>query len=417
MKDLLFNNWQRKLAALIVAIIVWAFVHHSIMETKTISNIPIRIVNRPNDKTIVGLQPNGLLSKRVTLTVSGAKDVIEEIDTGDVEVLVDASTLSDEQNLLHITKKNLISLNPAIDLAEEVDLDAYSEYPIKLSKLTTAKVPIRINNPTGKPPEGYVFLDIWPQKLHQNVSGPEEQVLALMNDGINLQFDLNNITKADLDKIQTSRANFHDDEVSFPIPNSWKKIPISFRNNTPEDINDSKAKILHIDFLRKEILPIERNLPVRVFYPLDNSAKYNPTKTPLAIQEPLQEKDGIPFISLPLYVRNVSRTFLEVVRDYMVIVITAGPEEEDHPLNWSFQVVNPQELEDVYVEKLIDRNSSNNGEQESSHSSKRESHLRTRFQDYLNHLNLYTENGNRFQFESHLLKDKIVVMPFIHDSP
>lgn len=411
MRDLLLLNWQRKLAALIVAFIIWLFVHHSIMEKKTISNVPIRVVNSPSDKTIVGLQPNGLLSKRMTLTLTGAKGVIEEIGTGDVEVLVDASTLSDDQGLLVITKKNLISLNPAIDLAEEADLDSYSEYPIKLSKLITAKVPIRVSAPKGDAAPGYVFLDIWPQKLYQNVTGPEEQVLALMAEGIDLDYDLNAVSKYELDKIPTSRANLHDDEVSFPIPNSWKKIPIPFRNNSMEELNDPKAKILHIDYLRKETLPIERDIPVRVFYPLETSNEYNPAKTPLLIEDPLHEKNGIAYISYPLYIQNVSRLFLEVIRDHMEIVITAGPDSEGKPLNWSIEVISPQDLEDEYVEKLVDLHSEN-GEQESSHSSKRESHLRSRFQDYLNHLTLYVEKDKKFQMESHLVNNKIIVLPF-----
>ncbi len=411
MRDLFLHNWQRKLAAIIVALVIWLFVHHSILEKKTINNVPIRVVNSPSDKTIVGLQPNGLLSKRINLTLMGAKGVIDEIDTGDVEVLVDASTLSEDQGLLVITKKNLISLNPAIDLAEEADLESYSEYPIKLSKLITAKVPIRVIPPKGDAPAGYVFLDIWPQKLYQNVTGPEEQVLALMAEGITLQYDLNSIPKSDLDKIPTSRANLHDDEVSFPIPNSWKKIAIPFRNNSMEDLTDPKAKILHIDFLRKETLPIDRDIPVRVYYPLDSSEEFNPTKTPLLIEAPLHEKNGIAYISYPLYIPNVSRMFLEVIRDNLEIVITAGADSEGKPLNWSLVVINPQDLEDAYVEKLVDLHSEN-GELESSHSSKRESHLRSRFQDYLNHLKLYVNNDQIFQLESHLVNGKIIVLPF-----
>lgn len=411
MKDLLFLNWQRKLAALIIACVVWLFVHHSISESKTIANVPIRIINRPNDKTVIGLQPNGLLSKRITLSLKGSKGVIESLGTGDVEVLLDASTLSDEQSLLQITNKNLISLNPEIDLSEEAELESYSEYPIKLSKLITAKVPLKIKSPRGDAPQGYVFLDIWPQKLYQNVTGPEEQVLALMAEGISIQFDLNNITKNDLDKIQTSRANFHDDEVSFPIPSTWKKAPIAFRNNSLEDLNDPKAKILHVDFLRKEMLPVEADLPVVVFYPLDTSEDFNPTKTPLQVQEPLQMKNGVAYLSYPLYVRNVSRIFLEVIRDHLEIEIIASSKADNVPLDWSLQVVNPLALEDAYVAKLVDKHP-DHAEDESGHSHKRESHLRARFQDYLNHLNLYVDENQKFQLESRLINGKIVVMPF-----
>src|ERR1700733_13121884 len=108
-----WNNWQRKLMALLTALVIWFFVSHSITETKTIRNVPIRISNLPAEKTILGLLPNGILSKRITLTLSGAKDVIDEIEPGDVEVNIDASAIDHNDWIVQITKKNLVSLNPA----------------------------------------------------------------------------------------------------------------------------------------------------------------------------------------------------------------------------------------------------------------------------------------------------------------
>ena len=70
---LFFHNWQQKLVALIAALIIWLFVNHSIIDSKTIANIPVRVVNMPSDKTILGLMPNGVLSKRISLTLSGKK--------------------------------------------------------------------------------------------------------------------------------------------------------------------------------------------------------------------------------------------------------------------------------------------------------------------------------------------------------
>ena len=84
-RRMFLHNWQRKLVAVLTAIVIWLFVNHSINETKTIFNVPIRIINLPPDKTIPGLLPNGMLSRRITLTLTGAKDVIEEMEPGDLE--------------------------------------------------------------------------------------------------------------------------------------------------------------------------------------------------------------------------------------------------------------------------------------------------------------------------------------------
>ena len=93
MRKLLLNNWQRKLVAISTALIIWLFVNHSIISTKTIANVPIRIIKLPPDKTIIGLLPNGVLKKRMTLTLSGTRDVIEELEPGDLEVVIDASII------------------------------------------------------------------------------------------------------------------------------------------------------------------------------------------------------------------------------------------------------------------------------------------------------------------------------------
>src|SRR5271154_7194218 len=92
-----FHNWQRKILALLTAIIIWIFVSHSIQETKTIANVPIRIVNLPSDKTVLGITPNGILTRRISLALTGTKDVIEDLETGDVEVLLDASLANSDQ--------------------------------------------------------------------------------------------------------------------------------------------------------------------------------------------------------------------------------------------------------------------------------------------------------------------------------
>lgn len=98
-----FHNWKRKALALVSAAIVWLFVNQSITEVKTISNVPIRIINLPSDKTIQGLLPNGILSKRITLTLTGTKDVIEELEPGDVEVLLDASLADQDDWIVRVT--------------------------------------------------------------------------------------------------------------------------------------------------------------------------------------------------------------------------------------------------------------------------------------------------------------------------
>ena len=301
---LIFHNWQRKIVALITALIIWLFVNNSIIETKTISNIPIRVYNLPPDKTILGLLPNGFLSKRITLTLSGTKDVIEDLEPGDLEVLLDASTATQENWIVQISKKNLVSLNPSIDLSDHITQVSHPEFVVKLSNLITAKVPINILPPKGEPPQGYEYLDFWPQKLVQNLSGPEEEIKLLKAQGLDIEFDLSEITKADLDVLRNQRSNIHNDEVSYNVPNKWKQVSIPFHNFAREEINDPDAQNLHIDFLRKDFLSINRELPIRVYYPMEYSDTINPGTYSLAVENKIQLKNDIPILTVPLYVRT-----------------------------------------------------------------------------------------------------------------
>src|SRR5580704_12492526 len=153
-KGLFINNWQRKLVAILAAIVIWLLVDHSITDTKTIPNVSMRIVNLPPEKTILGLLPNGILTKRVTLTLTGSKDVVDELEAGDLEVVLDASVANNDEWIVQINKKNLLSLNPDIDLSHSINQVEHSEQIIKLSRLITAKIPINVQSPTGDPPPG-----------------------------------------------------------------------------------------------------------------------------------------------------------------------------------------------------------------------------------------------------------------------
>lgn len=395
-----FNNWQRKLLAVMSAMIIWFFVDRSITEMKVIPNVPIRIINLPEDKTVVGLLPNRLLSKRVTLTLSGSKDVINEIEPGDLEVLLDVSTADSNEWVVAITKKNLVSLNPDIDLAHNVTSVSHNEFLLKLSPLITAKIPIRVLTPSGEAPSGYEFLDIWPPKLMQTINAAEEEIQLLKSKGLELVLDLSDVTKADLDAIKSPHDNKHDDEVSFVVPLKWRKVALPWQGNTLEEINDPEAQLLRIDFLRKSYIPINKEISVRVFYPIKYSATINPQTFPLTISPPLQEKNELTYLSLPLYVKDVSHLFLEIISDYLEIAVVAAPKSERERLTWSLEIIDPHELEDIYVAYLIAEAKGTNGK-------KRELVLRKRFREYMHRLALYRSPDVPLHVESLLETDSI----------
>lgn len=338
--------------AFVAALVLWLFVNHSIIETRTIQNIPIRIANLPDNKTIQGLQPNGILDNRMTLTLSGSKDVMRELEPGDFEILLDVSTAEGDEWRVNITKKNLVSFVSSIDLSRHITHVEHSELLIKLSDLITEEVPITVSVIGENAPEGYEYLDVWPEELTQKISGPAEDVQRLKINGLELVLDLSAISQTDLDTQLNAQSIYHDDEVTFHVPSQWKTVAIPYHKFAEEQINDPNVEHLRIDFLKKQLLPAPANIPVRVFYPLQFLSTINPDLYPIKYNEFIKEKMGITVLDYPLYARNVGRLFLDIIRENIEIVILASPKEERENLYWNVEFHASNQLENTYVAYL-----------------------------------------------------------------
>ncbi|MBS0634403.1 MAG: hypothetical protein JSR37_02950 [Verrucomicrobia bacterium] len=406
LKKIFVENFQRKLIAILSAVCIWFFVHSSITATRTFTHVPIRVVNLVADKTVRGLMPNGILDRKLTLTLTGNRDVIEKLEPGDFEVVIDAAGKPDEW-IVQVAKKNLVSLNPDIDLIHSVSSLSQNEFVLRLSKQLTDKVPIYITHPKGEPPEGYQFLDIWPQKLSQIVSGPEEDVKALQAKGIELTFDLNDITLEELNSL-AAHETVQGDEVSFNVPDSWKKVQIPFLHAMKQEINGPEAKNLHIDFLRKDLIALDCDVPVRVFYPRATASTINPVTSPLVPTNGIVEKDQLYALTIPLYVNDVSRLFLDIVRNHIEVEIIAARKEPHEPLQVSVEFVDPQALEEEYVQLLLSSSKDMIGSQQSQ----REQALRIRFREYMQRFSLLSEKGKPFQLKAFFEPSGIVVKGF-----
>lgn len=400
------QNWPQKLISIILAVLIWVFVNQSITATKTIPFVPVRIINLPADKTILGLQPNGYLQKRISLTISGTKDVVEDLEPGDLEILLDAADQPD-QWIVTISKKNLVSLNPELDLTHHITSVSHNEFVIKLSRFITEEIPLTISCPKGKAPAGYQFVGIWPQHLTQSVSGPEEQVLAIKNKGLEVTFDLDEITSEQLDTLRTSPDPLLEDEVSFLIPNKWKKIAIPFLNDSSEPMNDPMAKYLQIDFLRKGIHPLGTYLPVRIFYPLKSLAALNPETLTLSPSDLLKKENGIFVLEKRLYAQNLSKLFLHIVQDYLSIDIIAGANGEKEELPWSLEMIDSDTLENAYASYLLLHEPS--PQKRSAPPEVREPQIRQRFREYHENLSLWVSNTQPLALENRAEKGVIIV--------
>lgn len=404
---LFVENWHRKLISLILAMVIWMVVSHSMTSTKVIHSVPVRVINLPSEKTIEGMQVNGLLNKKIPLTLTGNKSVLDELSGKELEVVIDAAGKSNEW-IARISRKNLVSLNPELDLGKTISRIAPIDIPIKQSTLISEKIPVLVTQPIGEVPKGYQYLDVWPYQLSVTVTGPEEDVKKLKNRGLKLTLNLNEISRAELDTLQSTKKVGQVDAISFFVPNSWKKVSAPLLSETPIEIDDPQAKDLRIDFSRQDLLPIEACLPVTVFFPPKYSNSLNPENYTLTTNDFITKKNGIQVIEVPLYAQGVSPRFLETVKDMIQVVIIASPRSEKETLLWNAQFMYPHELEDRYIAKAM---SDSLDESLDVQPHLREDYLRNRFRSYMNRFRLYTPNNGKLSLKIELEEHSISVTP------
>ena len=283
------------------------------------------------------------LNRRATLILTGAKSMMERLIPEDLEISIDASKI-DNDIPLEFTKRNLVSLNPEIDLYRDLISVKHNDFSIELTNLITENIPVNVNIPKGDPPKGYQFVDIWPPLLVQTISGPERQVKALKKKGLEINFNLNEISKVELDNIYNTNIS-PDDEISFDIPQEWKRVAIPFRSYTLEDLNDPKSKQLRITFLKQEHVALDRKIPIRIFFPYSTLPKINPKQLSIKSSDLISEENGIFFLNLNPYAKGVSRSFLNIVKDNLELTVKAAPKGLEDSLSWSIEFIDSQEME------------------------------------------------------------------------
>jgi hypothetical protein len=403
LRRIFIDNWMKKVISFVLAVIVYFVVDHSLTSTKTINTIGVRVINLPQGKTINGLQPSGLLNKRFSLTIAGKKSHLEEISPSDLEIMIDGSEFSNE-NIINIQKKHLVSLNPELSIANHINKVHAKTMVLNLVPFATEKIPVYVAHPIGEAPKGYQFLDVWPYHLNMSVSGPDEIIKKLKTRGLKLTFNLNDISRTELERINSKRQK---NVVSYFIPEEWKTINIPSISDLPLKIDDVDAKFLRIDFIRSDTIPIGFSIPVNLFFPPDYKGQQNPSSIGISSGDLISSLKGLKILNKPLYTKGVSELFVKTVKDMVTLSVnmTNGSDEEN--IGWSIQFINPQELEDRYVTTMITE--INDEELKEMHPTLREEHLRNRFRNYMNRFELFTADDQPLNLSIQLKGKEILI--------
>lgn len=407
LKYIFVENWPRKLMALILAVIVWFFVDMSLTSSKLFSSVQVRMINVPENKTMKGLESNGLLNMRISITLTGRKSLLENLSSSDFEVVIDAANRNSE--FIFIPNKNdLVSLNPNIKLQNEITKVQASNKIIKLTPKSQSKIIIHILTPIGEPPAGYKFLDVYPNTLSMTVSGPEEVLKKLDQSGVDLKFNLSDISLAQLDNLQNENQKKPTDIVSFPIPDEWKKVwipDLNGKNSFP--ITDPKAKELRIDFIRDGSIPIEFPMPINFFVSPSLASQVNPQNLSIATNEWIEQRNGLKSLHIDLYAKGASQAFIDSVKDMIQLLVLVTPRPEHEKLDWCVQFINSKALEERYISRMLEGTSD-----ESLASLNRQARrevLSNRFRHMMSSFRLYQSHDRRLDLTPTLKNNVITI--------
>ena len=397
LKKIFLLNWQRKIVAFILSMVIWIIVNNSMTSSKSFIDVPVKVINIPNGKVIEGMQEDSFLNKKISLTLTGNKNALEMLDSTDLEIVIDASNKQNEW-IINITKRNLFSLNPNVNIHKDIKKIDHISFVLRLTKLVFEKIPIIVTTPLGDAPKGYQFLDIWPNQLYITVSGAENVINKLKERGLKLTFNLDNINKHDLKLLEKDKSQ---EEISFFIPTEWKKIRIPYISSEPLSIDDPAATNLRIDFIKNLYLNFGKDIPVSLFFPIDNLNKLNPGLSTIQINEFLTEKDGLFFINKDVYTKGISKSFLDIVKDMVEMKIAMLKDNEN---NWNIQFICPKILEKKYIQQAnvkIDKKTIMPVLQEE--------YFKNQFKNYMDKFVLYNSSGEKLYFDIKIENNKIII--------
>ena len=407
LRSLFINGWQRKGVSILVALVVWLVVNHSLTTVRTLTNVPVKIVNIPPGKTVQGLGPNDYLLKKTTLTLTGNQTILEDITSNDLEVHLDAAEMDADDWNAEIKKKNLRSLNPDIEISKAINRVTHASFIVHLTQIVTDTIPVMVTRPTGVPPRGYDFLDVWPYKFNVTISGPENAIASLKRKAQKLTFDMTEITHDQLDAIPPNQTSDQKDVVSFFVPDLWKQIYIPLLSDAPIQIDDPMAKALRIDFIHRTLQAIDFPVSISVFYPPELVNALNPETVKFVESECITVRHGIPYLKLDhLYAKGGSDRFVEIIKNRLHVKLCVSMNDGTPEVTWNLEFTNHQALENEYVKQML-AVASESGEDDIK-PQLREDYLRNRFRSYMHHFVLFTSNNTKLHLKFEL-KDGAIV--------
>lgn len=385
LRKLILDNWLRKLISFIIALIIWIVVDQSLSVTKIIETATIRVQDLPQGKTVANLLQSGVLNMQVPIAITGPKRHVADLSANDFDIVITIPENISDEHIMHVGKEHLRATNPNLCIDTHINRVSSDVLTLKVLPKVTETIPVFIDRPTGLAPYGLEFFNVWPYHLNTTISGPAEVINQLKAKGLEMSLDMQHVENLILKEMDKTPGN---DIVTFYVPDEWKKIYVPALNDTVE-ITDPDVGLLRVNFIRSDNIPIEFPIPLYIFSSDPFSTVPQSVYKKIIDNDIIQNIRGIKCLKKPLYTKGVSHKFLETVENMISIFIDiSSSESSDYKLNWLIQFINYAELEERYVEAVL--NEPDNNDVQNLPTSEQKKYLRTRFRNYVRNFRIFS---------------------------
>lgn len=393
-RSLIFFQLPRKLLALFAAVLVWVAIDQASQATKRFQDVRIQIINIPEDRAVEYILSAGTPTKTMAVSLHGKKSILDSITQDDIEVVIDAKDHTEDEWVATLNASDIVSLLPGISLHNSISTINHESIIVKYANVITEQVPVFITRPVGHSPKGYTFLDVWPYEIQATVTGIDKEITELKQKGLKLTYNLNEIKRSTLENSAPDQSESDNDIITFYPPKHWNEIHKNNKGIRSIQIGDDYLDSIRLEFIRSELVPFNGELQLASFLPT-SSPLFEKFKEITFSGPSIKEKSKATFIlSHPLFAKGVSRLFLETVKD--MITIIAIPTHHSHTVETSIQFINPIQLENKYVSKILSSISDNEIKRLSPEL--RQIYLRNRFRSYMNKFRLVKDDNSPLTF-------------------
>lgn len=159
------NNWRYKLLALVVAVILWAYVNSERNpQAERTFTVPVEVQNVAKGFTA------GLSHDEINITIKGLKTAVDAVNREDLHAQIDLSGLSTDRNVINATLPVTVRILRSADDSELRETWTPRKVKVRMEATIEKQLPVEIKFGSA-PPVGYSYSSPIITPANVNITG------------------------------------------------------------------------------------------------------------------------------------------------------------------------------------------------------------------------------------------------------